>query len=301
MLFFSRYEDRLLLGAVLAYLVAMCLLWIQLFARADEPAVAPLRQSTATAGGHALLWAGAALHFFALLGQGASLFSEQAGVAGLFGWIVVVAYLVIGKKLGRLTLGAFVTPVALVAAMYSLTAPHLHQFAPPPRLESHWLIVHVILTVVGYAALAFAFAHSMLYLLQEGLLKRKQLSGLWQKLPSLQVADNLIYQATAFGLSMLTLGIFTGIVWQQRHQLHAVVPQMHLFGSLAQWRMRWAMWRSCQLYFAAPFATMQYAKLHIAGVVDIVGERQQRRPPSWWHPDALPSDHEPFDVFLVSN
>ncbi|HVF09535.1 MAG TPA: cytochrome c biogenesis protein CcsA [Abditibacteriaceae bacterium] len=251
--FFSHHEDRLLLGAVLSYLIAMCLLWIQLFARTDEP-LAPSRlgRSTAIMSGHALLCLGAALHFCALLGQGSSLFAEQAGVAGLFGWIVVVAYLAVGKRLGRLTLGAFVTPVALVAAMYSLTAPHLHQFAPPPRLEAHWLIIHVILTVLGYVALAFAFAASLLYLLQEGLLKRKQLSGLWQKLPSLQVADNLIYQTTTFGLAMLTLGIFTGIVWQQRHQPnYAVWQDPKVLFSLATWVMfaaylgtrQWLGWR----------------------------------------------------------
>jgi len=250
---FSHHEDRLLLGGVLAYLVAMCLLWMQLFFHADAPPESPAHsRSTAMSGGHALLWIGAALHFCALLGQGASLFSEQAGVAGLFGWIVVVVYLSAGKKLGRQTLGAFVTPVALVAAMYSLTAPHLHQFAPPPRLEAHWLIIHVILTVLGYVALAFAFAASILYLLQEKLLKRKQLSGLWQKLPSLQVADNLIYQATTFGLSMLTLGIFTGIVWQQRHQPHyAVLQDPKVLFSLATWIMfavylgtrQWLGWR----------------------------------------------------------
>jgi ABC-type uncharacterized transport system permease subunit len=231
----------------------MCLLWIQLFAPSDESAAPPVSgKSTAVLGGHALLWLGAVLHLCALLGQGNSLFAEQAGVAGLFGWIVVVAYLTIGKRLGRLTLGVFVTPVALIAAMYSLTAPHLHQFAPPPRLEAHWLIIHVILTVLGYVALAFAFAASILYLLQEGLLKRKQLGGLWQKLPSLQVADNLIYQATTFGLAMLTLGIFTGIVWQQRHQTsYAVLHDPKVLFSLATWVMfavylgtrQWLGWR----------------------------------------------------------
>ncbi|MDF2441281.1 MAG: hypothetical protein JWN98_2265, partial [Abditibacteriota bacterium] len=49
-------------------------------------------------------------------------------------------------------------------------------------------------------------------------LKRKRLTGLFQRLPSLQVADEMIYRATSFGLALLTLGLFTGVVWQQRHQ-----------------------------------------------------------------------------------
>ena len=31
----------------------------------------------------------------------------------------------------------------------------------------------------------------------------KKLTGLWQRLPSLQVADDLIYRATSFGVAML--------------------------------------------------------------------------------------------------
>ena len=234
----ARYESSLLLGAVAAYGIAMIWLWIQLFFRSNEPALEARPSSgSATLRGRALLGVGALLHLLALVGQGASLFTVKVGVAGLFGWVLVVVYLLIGQRVGRASLGAFVTPVALLAALYSLTAPLLHPATPArEQLEAPWLMTHVVTLLGGYVALAFAFAASLIYLLQEGLLKRKQLTGLWQRLPSLQVADDLIYRATAFGLAMLTLGLFIGIVWQQRHHQHyAVLHDPKVLFSIATW------------------------------------------------------------------
>lgn len=234
----SRYEDLLLLGAVVAYLIAMLLLWSQLFFAADEHrAEARPWYGSAGAMSRALLWGGAMLHLLALIGQGSALFSIRAGVAGLFGWILVLAYLLVGQRLGRRSLGAFVTPVVLLAALYSLTAPLLHRATPrAEELESHWLVIHVVMILVSYVALAFAFAASLVYLLQESLLKRKRLTGLWQRLPSLQVADDLIYRATSFGLAMLTLGLFSGVLWFQRHQPnYAPLQDPKVLFSLVTW------------------------------------------------------------------
>lgn len=251
----SRYEAGLLAGAAVFYLMAMLLLWTHLFLRAAEPdevqaaSRCPWRRAATLA--RLPLCLGAFSHLLALIGQGNALFSLQAGVAGLFSWILVLSYLLFGERLGRKSLGAFVTPVALVAALYSLTAPPLHRFAPTRQLEMQWLGIHVVIILLGYVALAFAFASSLVYLLQEGLLKRKKLSGLWQRLPSLQVADDLIYRATTFGMAMLTLGLITGVLWQALHPDYAALRDPKVFLSLATWltfalylgARRWLGWR----------------------------------------------------------
>ena len=206
---FSRAEGPLLIASCVAYLGAMLLLWTQLFLwpKTDETA----RRAPAD-WGRALLWGGATLHLISLAGQGPMLFTQRAGVAGLFGWFLIVSYLVGGKRLGAGS-GSLVASVALCAALYSLAAPVHQTWAPNDTLESFWLATHVFLIVVGYVALAFAFVASLLYLVQEGLLKRKKLTGLWQKLPSLGTADEWIFRATAFGVALLTLGLITGIAF----------------------------------------------------------------------------------------
>jgi ABC-type uncharacterized transport system permease subunit len=237
--FLARVEGVLLLGSIVSYFAAMILLWTHLFFRVDEPAVEGAQRQTRIsmlALGRALLWAGAGLHLLALLGESGVLFSERAGVASLFGWVLVVAYLTVAQRLAGASLGAFVTPWALLAALYPLTVPRLHGAAPPALLSTPWIVVHVAITLLGYVALAFAFGASSIYLLQESLLKRKRLTGLWQRLPSLLAADEWIYRTTLFGLSMLTLGIFTGVVWQRmKYPDYAVLQDPKVLLSLATW------------------------------------------------------------------
>lgn len=213
MSFLSRAEAPLLVAACSIYLISMVLLWVQLFLWPKENEFS--RRSPGDIG-RLLLWLGAVVHLMALAGQGHSLFLFKAGVAGLFGWILIVTYLMIGQKLGQ-GAGAIVAPITLVAALYSLAAPQLHSWVPPGRLDAFWSAAHIFLILAGYVSLAFAFAASLLYMVQENLLKRKKLTGLWQKLPALHVADEWIYRSTSFGLALLTLGLITAIVFSEMH------------------------------------------------------------------------------------
>ena len=206
---FARAEAPLLIAACATYLASMLLLWGQLFL---WPRAAQGERSSPADWGRALLWLGAVLHLLSLAGQGPILFTQRAGVAGMFGWILIVSYLVGGRRLGAGS-GSLVTPVALCATLYSLAAPVHQTWAPDTPLKGYWLAAHVFLIVVAYVALTFAFVASLLYLAQENLLKRKKLTGLWQKLPSLGAADEWISRATTFGVALLTLGIVTGVAF----------------------------------------------------------------------------------------
>lgn len=208
--FLARAEAPLLMTACLTATAAMLLFWVQLLV---WPAVQKENvKRTPAQIGRVLLWAGAVIQLLSLAGQGPDLFMQRAGVVGLFGWFLIVSYLVGGKRLGAGS-GALVASVALCALLYSLAAPIHKTWAPNGNLESFWLATHVFLIVAAYVALAFAFVASLLYLVQEGLLKRKKLTGLWQKLPSLGVADEWIFRATAFGVALLTLGLITGVAF----------------------------------------------------------------------------------------
>jgi ABC-type uncharacterized transport system permease subunit len=231
--FLSRDESTLLVVAALCYCAAMLALWAQLFLRAEGEAHSEARRAFWS---RALLGAGAAVHALSLVGQGSALFAVKAGVVGLFGWILLLAYLAFGKRIGReVALGAFVTPVVLIATLYSLAAPLLHRSTPAAQLAIPWLLIHVMVILISYVALAFAFAASLIYLLQDALLKRKKLGGLWQKLPSLQVADEWIFRATGFGFASLTVGLLIGVLWLRDHPEYAVLRDPKVLVSLATW------------------------------------------------------------------
>lgn len=234
----SHWEGALLLCAVLCYLGATLLLWAQTFFHADDQTMqAERRHRQLGLAGNSMLAVGAVCHFFSLLGQGSGLFALVPGVAGLFGWIVAVACLVF-NRLGRGAASAFIAPVALCGALYSLADAPLHRAVRPDQLrvlETQWVAVHVTITIIGYAALSFAFAFSLIYLLQEGLLKRKQLKGLWQRLPTLHDADEMIFRTTSFGLVMLSSGIFTAMLWMKQHPNYAPLSDPKVLISLATW------------------------------------------------------------------
>lgn len=242
--FLAQGETVLLFFSALLYLMAALGLWAQLLLRSGAQTQNSVSRFAALC--HGFLWSGLALHLASLIGQGSTLFSIRDGVVGLFGWCFLLAYLLFGGVVARRvgaqktnfqksSLGAFVTPVVLIATLYSLAAPPLHPSVPAASLQKTWLAVHVLTILISYVALAFAFASSLLYLLQDNLLKRKKLSGLWQRLPSLQTADDWIYRATAFGLAALTLGLLSGFLWLQLHPTYAIFRDPKVLISLAMW------------------------------------------------------------------
>lgn len=251
--FLSQGETVLLFFSALLYLMAALGLWGQLFLRSGSQARSSVSRFAALC--HGFLWSGLGLHLASLIGQGSTLFSIRDGVVGLFGWGFLLSYLLFGGVVARRvgtqktnfqksSLGAFVTPVVLIATLYSLAAPPLHPSVPAASLQKTWLAVHVLIILVSYVALGFAFASSLLYLLQDKLLKQKKLSELWQRLPSLQTADEWIYRATAFGLTALTLGLLSGFLWLRLHPGYLFLRDPKVLMSLV-------MWLTFALYIAA--------------------------------------------------
>lgn len=228
--------------AALLYLAATLVFWARLFlVSSEEHALLKLNVSTVLSGG-------AAFHLLSLAGQGPVLFSMRAGVIGLFGWFLIVSFLLAQRRSG-VAGGAIIAPIALCATLYSLAAPQLHSWTPTDRLGALWLVVHVFVILAAYVALAFAFAFSLLGVTQERLLKKRQLSGLWQRLPSLGLADEWIVRATTLGVALLTLGLFTGVAFDTVHS-HAMLrdPKTMFAGLtwtifvgylLARWKFGW--------------------------------------------------------------
>jgi ABC-type uncharacterized transport system permease subunit len=79
-------------------------------------------------------------------------------------------------------------------------------------VKKGWLAVHILMIFTGYAALFLSFGASILYLLQERALKSKSPSGVFSRLPSLQVIDDIGYRALMLGFPFMTLGLIAGIV-----------------------------------------------------------------------------------------
>ncbi len=133
-----------------------------------------------------------------------------------FALTVAVVYLLMERKFGIKTAGAFVTPFPfLIMAYASLNPKDIQPLVP--ALQSNWLISHVVTCFIGYAAFAVSFGVSFLYLFkvraERAPARRHQGTTLTGYLPASDVLDEVGYKTIAIGFPLLTIGIITGAFW----------------------------------------------------------------------------------------
>ncbi|UKL14188.1 c-type cytochrome biogenesis protein CcsB [Dissulfurimicrobium hydrothermale] len=129
-------------------------------------------------------------------------------------WCMVGGYLIL-QSLNRVkSLGAFVTPLALVimiaSSIQKRQIPSL-----PPALQSAWLPIHAAICLAAYAIFALAFCLAIMYLIQERQIKDRRLGAIFRRLPSLENLDIMIGRCLAVGFLLLTIGIITGSIWAE--------------------------------------------------------------------------------------
>ena len=130
-----------------------------------------------------------------------------------FALAIAALYLVVEKRQGHRTMGAFVMPLAFLCLAYASLSPNISDRIQPllPALKSNWLIAHVITCFVGYAGFAIAFCLSLMVILRKN--NKDGRASLWSRIPDLHSLDDLIHKMVMLGFLFLTLGIITGAVW----------------------------------------------------------------------------------------
>jgi cytochrome c-type biogenesis protein CcsB len=131
-----------------------------------------------------------------------------------FSLAIVGVFIAFESKYRVSILGSFVTPLALMLMVASSVYPSAVPLLPP-ALKSKWLFVHSTMAFISYATFAVAFGAAIMYLIQQHFLKRKRLGPLYQKLPSLDVLDEINYRCLTFGFPLLTIAIITGAIWAE--------------------------------------------------------------------------------------
>jgi cytochrome c-type biogenesis protein CcsB len=134
--------------------------------------------------------------------------------SSFFSWCIVLLFLFLEYRYRIGLLGSFIMPVVFLLMLSSSMLPR--KIEPlSPLLRSYWLGIHTVLAFVGDAAFALAFGIGIMYLLQEHYVKSKHLGGLFQRLPSLQILDEINYRLITIGFPLLTLAIISGALWAE--------------------------------------------------------------------------------------
>jgi cytochrome c-type biogenesis protein CcsB len=117
--------------------------------------------------------------------------------------------------LARKLLGAITTPSALLTnAFATFTLPKEMQEAAPlvPALQSNWLMMHVTVMILSYAALILGSLLSIAFLVLTTTKKKNESNQFKYENFSLTL-DNLSYRILGIGFPLLTIGILSGAVW----------------------------------------------------------------------------------------
>jgi ABC-type uncharacterized transport system permease subunit len=125
--------------------------------------------------------------------------------------LVAAGYLLVMRRRRMSVLGAFIAPLALLLLLGAGLGSSVP--AVPPHVRSALLPLHIGVNVLGIVAFALAFAAAVGYLVQERLLRRKQVIGLFQRLPALDVLDAVGLRLVTLGFPLFTIGVVTGSLW----------------------------------------------------------------------------------------
>ena len=130
----------------------------------------------------------------------------------LCAFLIALLFLFLYGRYRFESLGLFLFPLVFVmTAIASVKSPIGSWTDPAARNAS--LVVHILLVLMGYAALVVAALASLLYLVQERHLKRKKPMALLEKLPPLATLDGIVSASMTAGFMCMSVGVVTGVTF----------------------------------------------------------------------------------------
>jgi ABC-type uncharacterized transport system permease subunit len=151
------------------------------------------------------------------------------GSLSLFGWMLGIAFLALQIRHRERAIGPFLIPIVFVASLAGMLVP-LRASAPTPETRGVVFALHVTFAILAYAAFTFSFVLSILYLIQNRQLRRRQTGVLFARLPALEVIGRMNRTSVSIGLAVLVFALLLG-----------VLRARELWSTLADPKILWAL------------------------------------------------------------
>ncbi len=136
-------------------------------------------------------------------------FFETSSLCAL---LVSLAFLFVFWRYKFASLSVFIFPLVFIMTFIGAMQVPVADW-PNPSLRDAWLAIHIVMILLGYAALLLTAIASIFYLIQERQLKLKTPNRFFDRLPPLATLDNLVTNAMSFGFVFITLGVIAGSGW----------------------------------------------------------------------------------------
>jgi ABC-type uncharacterized transport system permease subunit len=156
------------------------------------------------------------LHFVSIVEEG--LINNRCPITNFYeslwmcAFLVSVLFLFAHWRYRLSSLSAIIFPLVFMMALVATLGNPVSAWSSPV-VRNAWLTVHIILVLLGFAALVFTAVAALLYLVQERELKRKKPRKLYYRLPPLGTLDDLISSSMALGFSLMTVAIIAATTW----------------------------------------------------------------------------------------
>jgi ABC-type uncharacterized transport system permease subunit len=159
---------------------------------------------------------GAVFHFVSIVEEG--IVSGRCPITNFYetlsmcAFLVVILYLFVQWRYKIESLSAFIFPLVFVMSLVATLGNPVSVWTSPV-VRNVWLTVHIVLVLLGFAALLVTAVASLLYLIQERELKNKKPRNFYYRLPALGTLDDLISKSMAVGFVLVTLAVIAGSTW----------------------------------------------------------------------------------------
>ncbi|BCJ85047.1 cytochrome C assembly family protein [Effusibacillus dendaii] len=129
-----------------------------------------------------------------------------------FSWVLILFSLVI-NFFYKIDLFTFFTNVIGFAVVAFVTFSDKGAAQLSASLQGDLLILHVTMALLSYACFLLATIFSIMYLIQEKLLKEKRWNDLFRRLPALDQLEQFSYRLIVFGFPLLLIAVILGAIW----------------------------------------------------------------------------------------
>ena len=176
-------------------------------------------------------------------------------------WTLAATYGLMLYRYRTQALGSFTLPLIALLVFSASVVRGTANTGPAGEVTGNgaaWLFpVHTTLLIFAYASFFLVFVASVMYLLQERELKLKTFGAIFHRLPSLTTINDIATTTAGIGLTLLTLGILSGMLWSSSlnkglwhndpKEIFAVLTwllylMLILYRATAGWRGRRAAW-----------------------------------------------------------
>ena len=161
-----------------------------------------------------LLVGALAAHYFALLQRAYSIqsvpYQDIYGSTSLLAWFLALTYLVLEFFHRERGMGAFALPlVLLLMGLDLIVTPHT---APRAPARGSLFALHVTSNILAYSAFTISFVFSVIYLVQDRLIRKRRPGALLWRLPPMEDLERMTRNGVRIGLAAMLLGITLGML-----------------------------------------------------------------------------------------